>query len=179
MASPSARCPATDIISENSRAVFPLFPRLPPELRRKIWMYYLTDATPQMYRFTLRYPHRLSYNPWRNHLCPGDQVFLRLPQCIRGSEDKHRKDRPDGAGFPEYILRFNSVKDIVVFHAAWEDQEAAVKIANLRGSLPDAFLKIPHVDIAVGGFQMVHNRPLRYGMPRYECGCATEQCQVL
>jgi hypothetical protein len=91
--------------------------------------------------------------------------------------DTSRTDSPDGAGFPEYILRYNSIKDIIIFHAAWEDQEAAIKIAEFMGGPPDDFLKIRHVGISVGAFRIAHNGALRYGTPRYDCRCMTEECQ--
>jgi hypothetical protein len=85
--------------------------------------------------------------------------------------------KTDGADFPEYVLRFNAAKDIIVFHADWTDQEAAVKIAKLKGSLPDDFLKIRHVGIAVDKIRTRYRTavPPKYGT--YDCGCLTEECQ--
>jgi 2EXR family len=73
---------------ENPHGTFHLFPRLPAEPRRKIWTLCIDDAKPQIYRFELRYPPRLSYSPWRNHPRKGDQVFLPPPKTYLGYEDK-------------------------------------------------------------------------------------------
>lgn len=90
-------------------------------------------------------------------------------------------DSPDGAGFPEHVLRFNGAKDIFIFNANWEDQDSAIKIAKLRGCPPDDFLKIRHVGIAVDEIKSRHV-PRQLGLPRYgtwQCRdrCATEECR--
>ncbi|KAH6696699.1 hypothetical protein BKA61DRAFT_247950 [Leptodontidium sp. MPI-SDFR-AT-0119] len=90
-------------------------------------------------------------------------------------------DSPDGAGFPEHVLRFNGAKDIFIFNANWEDQDSAIKIATLRGCPPDDFLKIRHVGIAVDEIKSRHV-PRQLGLPRYgtwQCRdrCATEECR--
>lgn len=60
-----------------SHGAFYLFPKLPPELQLKIWSHYLEDATPQMYRFTLRYPRRPSHQKYEVEMIqPIDQLFL-------------------------------------------------------------------------------------------------------
>lgn len=89
MAFPSTLPPAA-VVSEypnkNHYDVFHPFPRLPSELRLKIWTHYLDDATPQMYRFTLHYPRRLArWDAALNFLEAGDQLFLQPIKCI--SED--------------------------------------------------------------------------------------------
>lgn len=56
--------------------VFQPFPRLPPEIRNKIWSFYLADATRQMYRFSLRYPIRSQVKLPKNCSLPGDELFL-------------------------------------------------------------------------------------------------------
>jgi hypothetical protein len=215
-------------VSECSSVFYP-FPRLPQELRHKIWTLYLSDATPQMYSFELRYPCRLTHDPWCNNLRPSDQVFLQPLPCVipdnkyflqplrassttrhiasatcvesrqvvletcpdtlrfrhfpggwMHSKYKSPADRPDGTGYPEYTLRFNATKDIIVFHAGWEDQAAAVKVSELRGLPPDDFLKIRHVGIAVGSFRVQYRHmDTQWGTPfeRNSCKCKTEVCQ--
>lgn len=213
-------------VPEKSHTVFHLFPELPFELRRKIWMI-LLDPTPQIYKFKFRYPFRVSHNPWRNHLRTGDQIFLQPFNCSGTSgkthpfqplktlmvtrfvasatciefrrivlelypdtlkfrhfpsnwmSDKSSNDRPDGTGFPEYLLRFNSTKDVVVLCTPWEDQEAAIEIAKLRCSPPDSFLKIRHVGISVDSLKMAYGsvRFLRWGIRHGRCRCTTEECQ--
>ena len=200
-------------------------------VRHKVWTHYLADATPQIYRFTLRYPKRMRRRDsfGRNYLLAGDQLFLQPTGCIKGLAeryylqhlrestatrhiasatcvqsrqivlelypdtlmfrhfpsdwgflvDKHHTywDSPDGASFPEHVLRFNGAKDIIVFHADWADQEAAIEIARLRGSQLSDFLKIRHVGIAVDKIRRKHHThiPPQYGTP--DCICATEECQ--
>jgi hypothetical protein len=56
--------------------VFQPFPRLPLEIRNKIWSFYLADATRQMYRFSLRYPIRSQVKLPKNCSLPGDELFL-------------------------------------------------------------------------------------------------------
>jgi hypothetical protein len=63
-------------------AVFHLFSELPAGLRNKVWTHYLADATPQMYRFILRYPRRLLKGSGDNHTQANDQLFLRPVGCI-------------------------------------------------------------------------------------------------
>src|SRR3954447_8476199 len=84
--------------------------------------------------------------------------FRRLPEAWMRNRFHYNKyensnDKPDAAEYPRYLLRFNSSKDIIVFHAEWEDQEAAVQIAELIGSLPEAFLSIRHVGLAAGSLR--------------------------
>lgn len=202
-------------VTEREISAFPFYTRLPLELRRKIWTYFLGDVTPQIYAFKLRYPERMSYNPRKNHLMPGDQIFLQplhVSQHLKGqgatrhiasatcvesrqimlelSPDtlkfrdlpyewmcypSRTADSPDAAGFPEYVLRYNGMKDIIVFHAVWEDQEAAVKISDLMGSCLDDFLKMRHVGIADAAFNTTHDATLT-STERYDCACTTAVC---
>jgi hypothetical protein len=83
----------------------------------------------------------------------------------------------DGVGFPEYVLRFNGAKDIIVFHASRYDQDNAVKIAKLSGSLPTCFSKIRYVGIAVDKFckSSQSTIPALYGASM--CAYNTEECQ--
>lgn len=82
-----------------------------------------------------------------------------------------------GAGYPEYTLRYNGSKDIIILHASWEEQQAAVEIAKLNGSPPEDFLKIRHLGIGVEDFQIRYKWVLRYWRtPREECRCLTEEC---
>jgi hypothetical protein len=109
-------------------------------------------------------------------------LFRHLPKSWGWDENLgprfwHLLDPPNAASFPQYILRFNGAKDIIVLHADWVDQETAVKIASLRGSPPDDFLNIRHVGIAVDKFTKRHcsYEPHRYRTDR--CTCMTEECQ--
>lgn len=209
--------------------VFHPFPRLPPEIRNKIWSFYLADVTPQRYRFSLRYPvHEVHRS--KSWTFPGDELFL-VPtftynknydgpaapldflKPLKESTNTRRiasatcvQSRqvvlellPDTlsfrnipirrgwwvhmAEFPEYTLRFNGAKDIFVFHADWEDQEAAIHISGFRGSPPDSFSRIRHVGIAVDRFTNEHLPQIRipsHFLPTYgtgHCPCTTEQCQ--
>ncbi|KUJ23954.1 HET-domain-containing protein [Mollisia scopiformis] len=210
-ASSSSSCQAEgeDVVCKNDIFTFHPFARLPPELRHKIWLEYLTSsgAAPQIFRFKLRWPPRAAYRLKRTDLRAGDQIFLqpspfgrepnqslqalRLPiaarqiasaTCMESRQavidlypdtlkfrylpvgwmsDNSMKGvylgSPDGAGCPEHILRFNGAKDIVILDAAWEDQEAAIEIAESRGSPPDEFLKMCHVGIRVNDFKFRHN----------------------
>jgi hypothetical protein len=94
-----------------------------------------------------------------------------------------RTDTPDGASFPESVLRFNGTKEIIVFHASWEDQEAAIKISKLRHSSPDDLLNIRRVGIAVSSLRLQHQLQHDYGEwgrfrnARRHCQCETEECQ--
>ncbi|CZR56890.1 uncharacterized protein PAC_06779 [Phialocephala subalpina] len=217
------------VVSDGNHTIFPSFPRLPIELRRKIWLLYLTDteSAPQIYRFDLRYPERVYYrNSIRHiHVYAGDQIFLQPSRCYGAQKDsgvleplrassairqiasatcvearlavlelfpdtlkfrnlpqgwmevksgKKTIGSPDGVGFPEYILRFNSLKDIIVLHATWEDQNATIEISKLRGSPPAEFAKLSHVGVGVNDFRM-------YGLvSRIYWGCATLcRCQTI
>ncbi|PVH75624.1 hypothetical protein DL98DRAFT_593019 [Cadophora sp. DSE1049] len=65
------------------------YTRLAPELRLKIWRYYLEEETPQMYRFTLRYPLRQGMRGsrlWDVH--PDDRVYI---QPVKGFEEDEAK----------------------------------------------------------------------------------------
>src|SRR5262249_13846888 len=69
--------PRQGTLSQGPYSVFHPFSELPAELRRKIWLEYLRDATPQIYRFTLRFPRR--GGPWivvRPPANPKDDAFL-------------------------------------------------------------------------------------------------------
>lgn len=72
---------------------FQPFARLPFELRLKIWKHYLDDQTPQLYRFSLRYPYRQCYNDTHvRRMGAGDPVILEPIQCI--SDDNQNQSRP-------------------------------------------------------------------------------------
>jgi len=80
----------TTIGSGSPQAIFHQYPRLPTELRHKIWTHYVEDATPQIYRFIFRYPEYMS----RRHLGrfsyrAGDQLFLQPIESTSGPEEKH------------------------------------------------------------------------------------------
>jgi hypothetical protein len=226
-------------LDEDSHEVFQPFPRLPSELRLKIWKYYLYE-TPQLYRFNLRYPYRRCVGDAQaRYVEAGDHLLLEPVQCIQDNDQtrdppeeyflkplrdmvntrriasmtclesrqvvlellpdtlsfrilperwpwrrapRRGSDRPDGTGFPAYTLRFDGTKDIFIFNAWWEDLNAVLQVAKFKGSLPDDFLKMRHIGIAVNylrsSLSHVHGM-LRYGT--WQCrrldNCTTEACR--
>ncbi|KAF4633977.1 hypothetical protein G7Y89_g4129 [Cudoniella acicularis] len=111
-------------------------------------------------------------------LFPDTLRFRQLPFGWTGDEAPGGIDSADAAGLPEYVLRFNGVKDIIVFQVAWEDQQAAIGISKLKGSPPDEFLNIRHVGIGAGELQMGYDWiEANYGTPLQDCRCETEECQ--
>jgi hypothetical protein len=75
---------AADVESTHPHAIFHPFARLPPELRYKIWIHYLEDATPQMYMFTLRFPERTNMRTGDNFVRADDRLFLQPWECSSG-----------------------------------------------------------------------------------------------
>jgi hypothetical protein len=117
-------------------------------------------------------------------------VLERYPDTLRFRQnlgwwlwrDPPSPDWNDEKGMPEYVLHLNYAKDIIILHATWEDQEAAIKIANFKGSPPADFLKIRHLGISLGSLTVVYYRQHRHGQ-RGEfkkhgghCRCETEEC---
>jgi hypothetical protein len=109
---------------------------------------------------------------------------LRFRQFSWGwMRDPPPDDSSDGEGWPEYVLHLNYAKDIIIFHAFWADQGAAIKIAKFKGSPPADFFKIRHVGISLGSLTVVYHSHHTYGQ-RGEfrnhlghCRCEAEECQ--
>jgi hypothetical protein len=213
---------------------------LPYELRRQVWIEYLQESTPLVYRFSIRYNlhSRVRYTEgafyetyhyapqpndtvvlaapayhyygsiqWQNlvhstsasratlatcqesrqialKFLPHSLPFRRLPVCWTVPQAKAKLEEPaDGSNYPEYILHFNGARDIIVFQdATWEDQEAVVKISQLQGRVPDAFMWMEHVGISMRSFACGHRsdpggEPGSYGVTRSECACSTDACR--
>ncbi|KAH8880485.1 hypothetical protein GQ53DRAFT_536695 [Thozetella sp. PMI_491] len=112
-------------------------------------------------------------------LLPDSLPFRMLPHCW--TEEGDWLDEPaDGSGCPEYVLRFNGARDIVLFHADWEDQEAVVKISELRGP-PIPFTRMQHIGLTVRSLERGHADrdnywDLCYGVNPAECMCSTPAC---
>lgn len=112
-------------------------------------------------------------------LYPDTLKFRLLPS--RWMFDESRKGvyvgTPDGAGCPECTLRYNASKDIILLHAGWEDQQAAIEIAKFNGSPNASFFQIRHVAIGVDDFHVKCSWPLRdWRTPKHDCRCTTEEC---
>ncbi|KAH8881214.1 hypothetical protein GQ53DRAFT_832561 [Thozetella sp. PMI_491] len=98
-------------------------------------------------------------------------------------KEKSQDDPADGSNHPEYSLRFNGARDIIVFHFAdWEAQEAVAKISERQGRVPVAFLQMEHVGISISSFATGHR--LRggghhgsYGVSEARCDCSTDACR--
>lgn len=220
-----------------SDPAFHPFPALPYELRTKIWMEHLKEATPLVYRFSMRYSRRSCVKSglvWHSEIYhyaakPEDRVILKptayddirsdflrqnlilstsasraaLATCIESRQIAlkilpdslpfrnlprfwtangcHKDDPADGTAYPEYILRFNGARDIIIFDAGWEDQEAVVEISKLQGRVPDGCSRMQHVGISVGALEFGHGWD-GLGVPSYgvnpdECRCVTDDCR--
>lgn len=89
-------------------------------------------------------------------------------------------DPLDGTGFVKCTLRFDGSKDIFIFNSCWQDLDATLQIAKLKGSGPADFLTMRHVGIALNDLRS--SVRYRYGRPAYgtnKCldNCATEACR--
>jgi len=226
------------VVATRPNNSFGCFLALPYELRRRIWIEYLQESTPLVYRFCIRYNLRsrvrytqgrvydiYHYAPepddtvildtptygyhggieWQNlvrstlasratlatcqesrqialKFLPHSLPFRELP--VGWTNDGYKLDEPaDGSNYPEYILRFHGARDIIVFQdATWADQEAVVKISELQGRVPDAFLWMEHVGISMRSFACGHRLDPggeygSYGVTENECACSTNVCR--
>jgi hypothetical protein len=97
-----------------------------------------------------------------------------------GKEMAHKGlGKLNGSPFLEHILRFNGARDIIIFDVDWADQESAIKIAALGGSVHDSFLKMRHVGIAIDKLRNTTDGvlPFKYGTRACRTGCQTEECR--
>ncbi len=85
-------------------------------------------------------------------------------------------NQQDSRSYPDYTLRFNGARDIIVFHAYWEGQEAVADIVRLRGSHPISFMKMRHVGLALCGFGWFHEQLYPYPPVKDDCDCSTDDC---
>ena len=112
-------------------------------------------------------------------LLPDSLSFRILPR--RWTDGTGGQEHPsDGTGYTEYILRFNGARDIVIFHANWEDQGAVTEIAKLHGA-PAAFSQMQHIGLTVGSLDFGHGMSCGMGRASYgvawdECRCSTAAC---
>ncbi|KIN03391.1 hypothetical protein OIDMADRAFT_143054 [Oidiodendron maius Zn] len=227
---------ASQVTNSDLDPVFYPFLELPYELRAKIWMEHLKEATPLLYRFEIQYSLRsrvrsdiiYDHNIYHYVAKPKDTVILKpiafdgydeeqLPNLIRSTLssrtalatctesrqialkilpdslpfrklprlwtlfDDTKDDPADGTAYPEYILRFNGAKDIIIFHASWENQEAVVEISKFQGYSPDGFSRMQHIGLTVGALDEGHGYhsaviSTAYGVNPAECRCSTVDC---
>ena len=87
---------------------------------------------------------------------------------------------PEGASqSPQFTFRFNGQKDIFIFEAGWEDQQAVERIVKLQGQSPRSFLPMQNVGISYGAFEFGHmggGRDTEWGVDDRDCMCDTEAC---
>jgi hypothetical protein len=112
-------------------------------------------------------------------LLPDSLPFRILPPRWT-DEMENQESLPDGTGYPEYVLRFNGARDIIIFHANWEDQEAVINISKLGGP-PASFSQMQHIGLTIGSFDYGHGDTCNifgpsYGISRDECRCLTDDC---
>lgn len=230
---------ASQVTNSDLDPVFHPFLKLPYELRAKIWMDHLKEATPLVYRLKIQYSlrsrvrsdviygHNIYHNIHHYIAKPKDTVILKpiafdgygkeqLPNLIRSTSasrtalatctesrqialkilpdslpfrklprfwtqfDDTKDDPADGTAYPEYILRFNGAKDIIIFHASWENQEAVVEISKFQGYPPEGFSRMQHIGLTVGALDEGHSlhsvMSTAYGVHRAECQCSTVDC---
>jgi hypothetical protein len=105
------------------------------------------------------FPHTLRF--W---LLPYDWMRGRFVQT----------DNADGTGYQACVLRFNGARDVVVFRATWEDQVAAIRICQFRGTPLDDFLQMRHVAISISEMRSVTRWNFYCSTG---CQCLTEECQ--
>jgi hypothetical protein len=113
-------------------------------------------------------------------LFPDKLRFRNLPREWGWIEMAHMgPGKLNGSPFLEYILRFNGARDIIIFDADWADQESAIKIAALGGSVHDSFLQMRHVGIAIDKLRHTTDgmMPFKYGTRACRTGCRTEECR--
>jgi hypothetical protein len=100
-------------------------------------------------------------------LLPDAIPFRHLPHNWSQSKET-ANNHPNLAAYPEHILRINSARDIIVFHAPVDDQRSVVDILQKQGNVPEVFLKLRHVGLSLQSLQFKNGFAKSYGID-YRC----------
>lgn len=89
---------------------------------------------------------------------------------------------------PEYLLRFNRNRDIIVFDTTWYDEEIMMQLSRLdkeNGAAPRPWTKIfsrlRRVGFSMGSFARgaagARHDDFTHGVERRHCSCGTDECR--